>query len=164
MRSLFSCSRSIGVIAVMTALTPANADLVGHGGMVRAVDFSRDGKRVVTASFDYSAIIWNFEDQRKIAVLDGHEGPVTNARFLPDGRVFTTGNDMVGIVWRMDGEEARIDHRLHGHNHNIMAAGVFDSGRQLVTGSWDKTVRIWNSRTGQQIRIIKLQTPVNAPF
>ncbi len=161
MRSLLPWSRSIGVVAVMTALTPANADLVGHGGMVRAVDFSGDGKRVVTASFDYSAIIWNFEDQRKITVLDGHEGPVTNARFLPDGRVFTTGNDMVGIVWRMDGEEARIDHRLHGHTHNIMAAGVFDSGRQLVTGSWDKTVRIWNSRTGRQTRIIKLQTPVN---
>ena len=52
------------------ALASANADLIGHGGMVRSVDFSEDGQRVVTASFDYSVIIWNFEDQRKITILD----------------------------------------------------------------------------------------------
>ena len=31
---------------------PALADLVGHGGMVRAVAISPDGRRVLTASFD----------------------------------------------------------------------------------------------------------------
>ena len=162
MRSLLFRSMSKGAVLALTVLAPANADLVGHGGMVRAVDFAEDGQRVVTASFDYSAIIWDFVDQQKINVLEGHEGPVTNARFLPDGRVFTTGDDMVGIIWRMDGEESRIDHRLLGHTHKIMAASVFDGGRLLVTGSWDKTVRIWNSRTGKQVRTIKLPVPVNA--
>ena len=152
---------NLAVIA-LTALTPAYADLVGHGGMVRAVDFSADGKRVVTASFDYTAIIWDFEDQQQVTVLEGHEGPVTNARFLPDGRVFTTSDDMVGIVWNTDSEVSKIEHRLLGHTHKIMAASVFGGGRKLVTGSWDKTVRVWDSHTGKQVRIFKTPVPVNA--
>ena len=98
MKSFLTRSLSIKAFVVFMALPPANADLIGHGGMVRSVDFSEDGQRVVTASFDYSVIIWNFEDQRKITILEGHQGSVTNAQFLPDGRISTTGDDMIGIV------------------------------------------------------------------
>ena len=149
-------------LVIGSLLTSAKADLIGHGGMIRAVNFSSDGKKVVTASFDYSAIIWDFQEQKKIAVLEGHNGPVTNAHFLPNGRIFTTGDDMLGIIWNLNGSEADIEYYLRGHSHKIMAATVFDNGRQLVTGSWDKTVRIWSALSGKMIRKIKLPVPVNA--
>ena len=52
MKSFLTRSLSIKVFVVFMALPPANADLIGHGGMVLSVDFSEDGQRVVTASFD----------------------------------------------------------------------------------------------------------------
>ena len=54
----------------------ADADLIGHGGIVRSVDVSSDGTKVITASFDYSARVWSFGDQTELAVLDQHEGPL----------------------------------------------------------------------------------------
>ena len=149
-------------IVIVSPFTSAKADLIGHGGMIRAANFSSDGKKVVTASFDYSAIIWDFEEQKKIVALEGHNGPVTNAHFLPDGRIFTTGDDMLGIVWKFNGVDVNIDYRLRGHSHKIMAATVFDKGRKLVTGSWDKTVRIWSALSGKMLRKIKLPVPVNS--
>ena len=51
-------------VVIVLPFTPAKADLIGHGGMIRSVNFSSDGKKVVTASFDYSALIWDFEEQK----------------------------------------------------------------------------------------------------
>ena len=69
---------------------------------------------------------------------------------------------MVGILWKINGADARIEYFLRGHSHKIMSATVFDNGRQLATGSWDKTVRIWSTLSGKMIRKIKLPVPVNA--
>ena len=168
MRTIYSMKRILAgmlflnAVVIVSPFTPAKADLIGHGGMIRSVNFSSDGKKVVTASFDYSALIWDFEEQKKIAVLEGHKGPVINAHFLPDGRIFTTGDDMLGLVWELNGSDATIDYFLRAHSHKIMAATVFDNGRQLVTGSWDKTVRIWSASSGKMLRKIKLPVPVNA--
>ncbi len=55
----------------------------------------------------------------------------------------------------------QIVHRLVGHTHQIMAPDVVYSGRLSVTEGWEKTDRIWNSRTGKQLQIIKVPIPVN---
>jgi len=130
--------------------------------MVRAAAFSHDGRRLVTGSFDFSAIVWDFEDQREIATLDGHDGPVTSVAFLPDGRVVTAGDDWKILIWDLAGKEPGIQHRLQGHRHKVMGVDVSADGRKLVSGGWDKTVRIWDSRTGEKIRVIKVDVPINA--
>ena len=138
----------------------ARADLIGHGGMVRAIDVSSDGTLVVTASFDFTARIWDFGTQNEVAVLDAHEGPVTSAVFAPDGRhVVTTSDDKTAIIWTApDGKLVR---RLEGHGHKVMTAAVSADGTQIATGSWDKTIRIWNMVTGETVRVIKASAPVN---
>jgi hypothetical protein len=55
--------------------------LDGHSGPVVSAAFSGDGKRVVTASFDKSARIWDAENGKEIAVLKGHDGAVLSAAF-----------------------------------------------------------------------------------
>ena len=42
---------------------------------MRGAAFSGDGKRVVTASDDKTARIWDAESGKEIAVLKGHDGP-----------------------------------------------------------------------------------------
>ena len=76
------------------------AVLRGHDDQVRRAAFSRDGKRVVTASHDRTARVWDAATGQAIAVLRGHDGEVTSAAFSPDGaRVVTASEDRTARVW-----------------------------------------------------------------
>ncbi|MBC7280723.1 MAG: hypothetical protein H5U12_04615 [Hoeflea sp.] len=48
--------------------------------------FSSDGRRIVTASADKTARVWDGENGAAIAELVGHKDPVRSAVFSPDGR------------------------------------------------------------------------------
>ena len=62
--------------------------------------FSPDGSRVVTASRDYSARVWNASDGTPIAELEGHTDAMLSAAFSPDGsRVVTASRDRTARVW-----------------------------------------------------------------
>src|SRR3954453_15825296 len=64
-----ACGTSIRLTSAVSALTlsillfsvPAHAQLRGHGGPVRAVAVSADGREAVSGSFDTSAIRWSLE-------------------------------------------------------------------------------------------------------
>jgi hypothetical protein len=74
--------------------------LKGHSGPVITPAFSPDGKRVVTASFDQTARLWDGETGKEIAVLKGHTGAVNSAAFSPDGkRVVTASDDNTARLW-----------------------------------------------------------------
>ncbi|MBM3580455.1 MAG: hypothetical protein FJX37_00625, partial [Alphaproteobacteria bacterium] len=67
-----------GAVFLIASLVPTpavRADLVGHGGIVRAVAVSPDGRRIATGSFDYSARLWDFGEQSELLALEGHAGP-----------------------------------------------------------------------------------------
>ena len=65
---------AVGVLLASAA--GARADLLGHGGFVKGVAISADGRHALTASFDYSVMYWNLPDGGRVGRFDGHEGGV----------------------------------------------------------------------------------------
>ena len=59
--------------------------ILDHGGAVWSVQFSPDGARIVTASYDNSARVWDARTGETIATLAGHGRGVSHAQFSPDG-------------------------------------------------------------------------------
>jgi WD40 repeat protein len=59
--------------------------LVGHEGPIEMVSFSRDDRRLVSASVDRTARVWNLGSGQS-EVYAGFEGVVTEAELLADGR------------------------------------------------------------------------------
>jgi WD domain, G-beta repeat len=68
---------------------------------VYSAAFSPDGKRIVTASSDKTARVWDAESGKPIGEpLRGHEDAVFSAAFSPDGKhIVTTSKDQTARVW-----------------------------------------------------------------
>lgn len=121
--------------------------LEGHAGPVTSAHFSPDGTRVVTASEDQTAIVWDVAAGAPVAVLRGHSAPLTAARFDPTGAiVVTAGLDNTARVWdAASGEQLAL---LAGHEGFVNDAHFDPGGGRVVTASEDGTARVWDAQTG----------------
>jgi cytochrome c len=143
MRRMLISALRIGVIAagLMVGLATAQAQLRGHGGPVRALAISPDGKLAVSGSFDTSAIRWSLGRDAAIEVLRFHEGAVNAVAYLPDGRVATAGEDGRIALWRAgEPQPAAV---LEGHAAPVVALAVSPDGKTLASASWDHSARLW---------------------
>jgi WD40 repeat protein len=67
---------------------------------VTCAAFSPDGSRIVTASHDKTARIWDAAIAKEIKVLLGHEDVLASAAFSPDGaRIVTASYDKTARIW-----------------------------------------------------------------
>jgi len=117
------------------------AVLHGHDGSVLSAEFSREGRRLVTASDDTTARIWDFETRQAVAVLRGHSGSVLTAAFSREGRRVVTGSsDKTVRIWDVGtGAEIAL---LQGHAGSVMSAAFGPDGRKVATASDDGSARI----------------------
>jgi cytochrome c len=135
------------VALLLVLATPAAAELRGHGGPVKAIAVSPDGARVVSGSFDQSAILWSPARGAAEAVLRVHEGAVDAVAFLPDGRFVTGGEDGRIALWRAGrGEPLQL---FAGHQARVAALAAAPDGQRIASASWDRTVRVWTVETGE---------------
>ncbi len=90
------------------------AVLEGHDRTVVCCAFSPDGARIVTASFDRTARIWDTETGVVLRTLEGHTHMVSCCAFSPDGsRVVTASHDNTARIW--DADTGAVLRTLEGH-------------------------------------------------
>jgi membrane-associated protease RseP (regulator of RpoE activity) len=148
--------------------------LEGHTGEVNSVAFSPDGQTIVTASADQTIRVWDATTGQEIRRLEGHTGEVNSVVFSPSGQtILTASSDQTARVWdAVTGQEIR---RLEGHTGEVNSV-VFSppqpeeiiptifglNNHIIVTASSDRTVRVWDAATGQEIRRLDNTGEVNS--
>jgi WD40 repeat protein len=126
--------------------------LRGHTDSVLSAAFSPDGKRIVTASGDKTARLWDAGTGRQIGQpLKGHTDSAQSAVFSPDGkRIVTAYNDNTARL-RDAGTGKQIGEPLTGHTASVFSAAFSPDGKRIITASDDDTVRLWDAEAGTQI-------------
>jgi cytochrome c len=138
----FGLSACAGLLMILPlGMTPALAQLRGHGGPVRALAVAADGQSAISGSFDSTAIRWSLARNAAEQVLRFHADAVNAVVLLKDGRAATAGADGRIAIWSAGNPLPDIV--LEGHTAPIAALALSPDGATLASGSWDHTVRLW---------------------
>jgi hypothetical protein len=113
--------------------------LSGHRDDVVSVELSRDGSRVVTASVDGDARIWDARTGETLFVLSGHFGTVNDASFSLTGRWVVTGGPGSAGLW--DATTGQMVTFLRNRGRPVRTA-AFTTPTRIVT-SGDDGVRTY---------------------
>jgi WD40 repeat protein len=140
---LLACGDRLGQVRIFEAGTPRLVGLLlGHTSGVNAVAWSRDGKRLATASNDGTARLWE-ADGTPGPVLKGHAQYVWSVAWSPDGkRLASAGEDGTVRLWDTDGTPKAV---LKGHAKPVLSVDWAPDGKQLASASSDQTVRLWGA-------------------
>ncbi|CAJ0745305.1 16592_t:CDS:2 [Entrophospora sp. SA101] len=149
--------------------------LYGHDHSVSSVAFLPSGDIIVSASRDKTIKLWELSSGYCIKTYTGHLEWVRMVSPSEDGKwIITSSNDQTSRLWEVQSGDCKMDFR--GHDHVVECAifapiasyplvreligvdkdpkGNKDQpipGQYIVTGSRDKTIKLWDS-TGQCLR------------
>jgi WD40 repeat protein len=118
--------------------------LKGHSASVNCVDFSPDGLTIASGSGsqfenDNSVRVWDAKTGKQLWQLKGHS----------KGNEECTCKYVAGIFG--DKCEPNPDCPVTGHQSAVSSVHFSPDGKRLVSGSWDKTVMVWDPSTGEQL-------------
>ena len=129
-----------------SAIAAGPRRLSGHQGAVRSVEFSRDGKWLVSAGEDRTARIWSMDASQPSRILGGgHSAALSSATFSPDGTLIATSSaDRTIRVWNAASGRPLAVLRWHGDAVNRVQFSA--DGRWLLSASDDGTVKLGQCR------------------
>ena len=139
-----------GVVCLAAAIGPrpmADAAepvvLRGHAADVFMAAFTPDGGRVVTASADETARLWDAASAAELRRFVGHTGPVSCLAVSADGRTLVTGaQDNSVRVWGLPLPGPRVSLPACPPT-GAAALVVLPDGRTAITAGGTKGIKLW---------------------
>jgi WD40 repeat protein/lipoprotein NlpI len=131
--------------------------LAGHTGLVKAVAFAPDGKRLATGSQDTTVRVWDVETgtlKQTLALTPSESSDwINGVAFSPDGRAIAAVTESHRVVvWNAD--TGAQQWTSAEHKASVDAVAFSPDGRSIVTGGFDKTMKLWDVRTGTVVKTI----------
>ncbi|HLW65547.1 MAG TPA: hypothetical protein VKS79_09530 [Gemmataceae bacterium] len=124
----------------------------GHEETVYSVAFSRDGKTLLSASFDKTVKLWDVssaKELRTFAGQNGHQNLVLSVAYAPDGQAFASGGaDNTAKIWDIPMRQALKELTL---TEAVTATALSPDGRILAAAGKDGAIKLWNAADGKEL-------------
>ncbi len=131
------------------------------GGTVAAtlVAAAADGKQLVSGLENGGISLWNLAPTQTVAFTGTTGAAVAGIVVSPSRKLAAVAGVANGkpVVFVRNLDNGQLVHTLAGHTAAVTAIAFSADNARLVTGSVDKTVRVWNPANAQQPEQIKFE-------
>jgi len=140
-----------GQIVVFDRRRPDHEDRwSAHAATVNWVEFSRDGRFLVTGSDDHMAKLWDVPDGFKFLVSVDQGSEIGCLNLSPDGaRLITFGATNSPRVWEIP--SGRLITTLNGPTFTLTQSAFSPDGARIVLGTTKGDVFLFDAATGGQL-------------
>ncbi|MEZ5039642.1 MAG: caspase family protein [Saprospiraceae bacterium] len=126
---------------ILMAQKPALMVPKGHSLSITAVEFSPDGRFILTGGYEGTVKLWTKEG-RLLHTIAKHKQGIGVARFSPDGQyIFTASSEQEAYLWTLDG---RLVSTFKDDNYGFHAAAFAPDGQRILTTNLGLEAKIWN--------------------
>ena len=106
------------------------------------MDFSKDGKMIVSCSKTGSIKTWNAESGKLIKTFSGHTDSVLEAHFFPDGsKILSCSKDSSVKVWNTKTTKVLFSETIDNDAGFTSAVAISDDGEHIALGGNDLIVK-----------------------
>ena len=134
--------------------------LTGHTHTVYTPVFSPDGNKLATHCRDNTLRLWDINTGKNI-ITHERERQGMNFTFSPDSQILAIGSD-AGAVSLLNTDTGEKIRTLLGHSSYVHPPLFSSNGNTMVTYSKDRSVRLWNVHTGENINTLNIMGTVNS--
>jgi len=162
--SFASCSTDQSIHVCKLGETQPIKTFTGHTNEVNAIKWSPNGELLASCSDDQSLKIWSCKQDKCLHNLVAHKKEIYTIKWSPTGEGSNNPNggelilasasfDCTVRLWEM--ERGCCLHTLTKHSEPVYSVAFSPCGKFLASGSFDRAVHIWCTKTGKLINSYK---------
>ncbi|MBS0264343.1 MAG: hypothetical protein JSS02_20570 [Planctomycetes bacterium] len=138
----------------------AVATLTGTTQAITAVALHPNGLQAVSGAADGQTIVWKLDAAAPRALAGDNGAPATVSAVSPDGKQLATAGVANGqpVVFVRDIASGNVTKTLAGHTAPVTALNFSLDNARLISGSADKTARVWNLADGAALAKFEVHT------
>lgn len=148
---------------MVTRDSPRDATLalgwkIGPLAPITALAYSPDGTRLAAGGYR-TVFLWDTKSGNLLGCLTGLTGAVQSLAFRPDGAQIAVAGGLPGASGEVKIYDIKtllfVPPALNGHGDVVYSVAWDSEGRRLLTGSQDKTARLWEWPSAKELRAMK---------
>jgi WD40 repeat protein len=125
-------------------------NLLAHSFDVSSLAFTNDGTRLLTASWNGYLTIWDLASYEPLKDHRLARERIRSMTVSPDDSKAFLGLHS-GCILQVNLEGPLNKIKLEGHSDVVSSLAIDRSGERLLSGSWDRTLRLWSVESGTEI-------------